>query len=620
MQNNITFVGSPAGDNPAGEPRPLLGVSRSATGRRWLARPHDERLALAHAQRGGLPELVGRVLAARGVNLDQAEDFLGPTLKRFLPDPHALLDMQAAAEHLADAVRRGRRLAVFGDYDVDGATSSALLVRFFRAVGADIQAYIPDRINEGYGPNAPALLRLREAGVDLVITVDCGVTSFEPLAAAAQAGLEVIVVDHHKAEPALPKAHAVVNPNRLDETVTDRLGTLAAVGVSFLLVVAVNRILRATGWYANRAEPDLMGWLDLVALGTVCDVVPLVGLNRALVAQGLKVMSRRNNVGLAALADVAGINERMDAYHAGYILGPRVNAGGRVGRADLGTRLLSTEDPVEARDLAAQLHTLNAERRAIEALVLEEAIAMVEAQAATDALLSPGAGAGALVIAGAGWHPGVIGIVASRLKERYGVPACVVALEGGIGKASGRSVRGIDLGSAVIAARQAGLLMAGGGHAMAAGFTVAEDRLADLRAFLADRIAQQTAGQGPLVPTLHLDGVVSVRGASADLLGHITRLGPFGTGNSEPRLAVADARIVKADVVGGNHVRCILSSADGARLKAIAFRAMDEDLGPALLNHGGRPMHLAGTLRADRWNGAEGVQLTIDDAALPGAS
>ncbi|MBB6254754.1 single-stranded-DNA-specific exonuclease RecJ [Nitrospirillum iridis] len=617
MQNNVPFVGSPAGDAPGGEPRSLLGVSRSATGRRWLARPHDERLALAHAQRGGLPELVGRVLAARGVGLDQAEDFLAPTLKRFLPDPHALLDMRTAAERLADAVRRGRRLAVFGDYDVDGATSSALLVRFFRWVGADIQAYIPDRISEGYGPNAPALLRLREAGVDLVVTVDCGVTSFEPLAAAAQAGLEVIVVDHHKAEPALPTATAVVNPNRLDETMTDRLGTLAAVGVSFLLVVAVNRALRAAGWYgAGRPEPDLMAWLDLVALGTVCDVVPLVGLNRALVAQGLKVMGRRDNPGIAALADVAGVNERMDAYHAGYILGPRVNAGGRVGRADLGTRLLSTDDPVEARDLADQLHTLNAERRAIEALVLEEAIAMVEATAASPGAVAPGVGS--LLVAGAGWHPGVIGIVASRLKDRYGVPACVVALDGGVGKASGRSVRGVDLGSAVIAARQAGLLVAGGGHAMAAGFTVAEDRLPELRAFMAERIAQQLAGQGPLVPTLHLDGVVSVRGASTDLLAHMTRLGPFGTGNSEPRLAVADARIVRADVVGGNHVRCILSSPDGARLKAIAFRAMDEDLGPALLNHGGRPLHLAGTLRADRWNGAEGVQLMIDDAAVPG--
>ncbi|MDE1145171.1 MAG: single-stranded-DNA-specific exonuclease RecJ [Azospirillaceae bacterium] len=592
-----------------------MGVSHSATGRRWLARPHDERLALAHAQRGGLPELVGRVLAARGVDLDAAEDFLAPTLKRFLPDPHSLLDMAAAADRLSHAVRRGEKLAVFGDYDVDGATSSALLVRFFRAVGADIQTYIPDRINEGYGPNAPALLRLREGGVDLVITVDCGVTSFEPLAAAAQAGLEVIVVDHHKAEMVLPTATAVVNPNRLDETMTASLGNLAAVGVAFLLVVAVNRALRQAGWYANRKEPDLMAWLDLVALGTVCDVVPLVGLNRALVAQGLRVMGRRDNIGIAALADVATINERMDAYHAGYILGPRVNAGGRVGRADLGTRLLSTDDPVEARDLAAQLHALNAERRAIEALVLEEALALVEAQVAAN----PTAG-GSLVVAAPGWHPGVIGIVASRLKERYGRPACVVALEGGIGKASGRSVRGIDLGSAVIAARQAGLLMAGGGHAMAAGFTVAEDKLPALRDFLADRIAQQLEGQGPVVPTLHLDGVVSVRGASTDLLGHITRLGPFGTGNSEPRLAVADAKVVRADVVGGNHVRCVLASADGARLKAIAFRAMDEDLGPALLQHGGRPLHLAGTLRPDRWNGAEGVQLMIDDAALPGGA
>lgn len=595
---------------PGGFPtKAFLGVEQSLGGRRWLARPCDERLALTHSQRGGLPDLVGRALSARGIGLDEAEDFLNPTLKRAMPDPSSLRDMDIAAARLADAVRRGEKLAVFGDYDVDGATSSAVLLRFFRAVGADIRVYIPDRLAEGYGPNAPALLRLKREGVDLVVTVDCGVTSFDPLAAAAQAGLDVVVVDHHKAEPRLPQAAAVVNPNRLDDPMTASLGSLAAVGVCFLLAVAVNRALRQAGWYANRAEPDLMALLDLVALGTVCDVVPLVGLNRALVAQGLKVMARRDNPGIVALADVAGVAERPDAYHAGFILGPRVNAGGRVGRSDLGARILSTDDPVEARELAEQLHALNAERRAIEALVLEEAMALVEAGTDRD----PG---GLLLVAGQGWHPGVIGIVASRLKDKYNRPACVVGLDGGIGKASGRSVRGVDLGAAVIAARQSGLLLAGGGHAMAAGFTVEEGKLADLRAFLGERIARDLEAQGPLVPSLHIDGVVTVRGANTDLLGHLGRLGPYGTGNAEPRLVVADARVVRADVVGANHVRCILTSPDGARLKAIAFRAMDDDLGPALLQTGGRPLHVAGHLRADRWNGAEGAQLLIDDAAF----
>lgn len=588
----------------------FLGVSTSFTGRRWKARAVDERLALAHAQSFGVPEIVGRLLSARGIALEEADRFLNPTLRALLPDPSVLKDMDVAADRIARAIRAGERVAVFGDYDVDGATSTALLARFFRAVGSDLRVYIPDRIQEGYGPNLPALLRLKEEGIRLVLTVDCGVTAFEPVEKACEAGLELIVVDHHKAEPRLPRCVAVVNPNRLDEPAGGPLSNLAAVGVSFLLIVAVNRTLRQSGWYQSRPEPDLLRWLDIVALGTVCDVVPLTGLNRALVAQGLKIMARRTTPGINALADVAGVNDRMEAYHAGYILGPRVNAGGRVGQADLGSRILCTDDPTEAMDIARRLNDHNGERRAIEAACLEEALAQVEAQVNA---------CPELVLAHAeGWHPGVIGIVAARLKERFGRPACVVAIDGGIGKASGRSVRGVDLGAAIIAARQAGLLINGGGHAMAAGFTVARERLDELRGFLRDRISAQLQDQGPLVPTLNLDGALSVRGANPMLMEHLERLGPFGTGNAEPRFAITDARIVRADVVGNAHVRCILTGADGAKLKSIAFRALDGELGRALLQSGGMPLHVAGTLRPDRWNGAEGVQLFIDDAAPAG--
>ena len=589
----------------------FLGVESSICGRRWRVRGGDDRMALALAQSYGLPELVGRLLAARGVGLEEAEQFLSPTLRAFMPDPSSLKHMDIAADRIARAIREGEKVAVFGDYDVDGATSTALLSRFFQALGRHLRVYIPDRIQEGYGPNLPALLRLKEEGIQLVVTVDCGVTSFDPLHGAVAAGLEVIVVDHHKAEPRLPDVTAVVNPNRLDEPAGGPLSTLAAVGVTFLLIVAINRVLRDSGFYTQTgiAPPDLMGWLDIVALGTVCDVVPLVGLNRAFVAQGLRVMGRRGNAGISALADVAGVKEAMDAYHSGYIIGPRVNAGGRVGRADLGSRILCTEDAGEAAQLARELHEFNAERRAIEAVVLEEAMAQAETAEGSPELV---------LAVGEGWHPGVIGIVASRLKEKFNRPACVVALDGGFGKASGRSVRGVDLGAAIIAARQAGLLVAGGGHAMAAGFTVARELVDDLRAFLRERIGRQLDDLGPLVPSLSLDGALSVRAANPELMRHLERLAPYGTGNAEPRFAVADARIVKADVVGANHVRCILTGNDGGRLKAIAFRAMDSDMGPALLQSGGRPMHLAGTLRPDRWNGNDGVQLLIDDAAPAG--
>jgi single-stranded-DNA-specific exonuclease len=582
----------------------FLGVERSLTGRRWRARAADERAGLAIAQRLALPEIVGRLLAGRGIGPEAAESFLNPTLRDLLPDPSRFRDMDSAAERLARAVMVGEGIAVFGDYDVDGATSSALLARFFGAVGRPLRIYIPDRMKEGYGPNLPALLALKEEGIRLVVTVDCGITAFEPLAGAAAAGIEVIVVDHHVAEPRLPQAFAVVNPNRLDEAPGH--GQLAAVGVAFLLAVAVNRALRKAAWFSDaRPEPDLKQLLDLVALGTICDVVPLTGVNRALVTQGLKIMGARGNIGLCALADVARLNEAPGTYHAGFLLGPRVNAGGRVGAADLGARLLSTADPLEAASIARQLDGFNTERRQIEENVLIEAMAQAEAK------ITPGL----VFVAAEGWHAGVIGIVASRLKERYGRPACVVALGEGVGKGSGRSVAGIDLGNAVIAARQAALLVNGGGHPMAAGFTVEAGKLEPLREFLAERLGAGLEGERPQA-TLDLDAALQPGGATSDLLRQIERLGPFGSGNPEPRFAITAARIVRADPAGEAHVRCIISGADGGRLKAIAFRSLENELGRALLQRAGPALHLAGHLRADRWQGRDDVQLLIDDAAV----
>ena len=591
-------------------------VTRSVTGRRWLLREGDERAGLMLAQRLGLPEVVGRLLAARGIDAEAAPHFLNPTLRDALPDPNCLRDMERAVARLIAAIKDAEPIAIFGDYDVDGATSSALLARFFAAIGAPVRIYIPDRIREGYGPNAPALLRLRAEGVKVVITVDCGITAFDALADAAQAGLDVIVVDHHVAEPRLPEAAAVINPNRLDDT--SGLGMLAAVGVSFLLAVALNRGLRDAGWYARgrHGEPDLLNLLDLVALGTVCDVVKLNGLNRAFVTQGLRVMAKRHNTGLAALADAARIAEKPSEYHAGFILGPRVNAGGRVGEASLGARLLTTNDAVEAAELAQQLDGFNAERQAIEAEVLEEALARLEAAGDADA------GAPLIVIAGEGWHAGVIGIVASRIKEKYSRPALVIGLDGDIGKGSGRSVDGVDLGSAVIAARQAGLLVNGGGHKMAAGLTVERAQLPALTAFLNERVGaalEQSRAEGRAVPTLNVDAQIRLGGATAELIAAIGQIAPFGAGNPEPRFVLPAVRVVKADVVGKGHVRCILSDVDARggknRLKAIAFRAAGEPLGDALLATRGLPLHLAGKIRLDTWQGREGVQFLIDDAA-----
>ena len=579
----------------------LFGVERSAKGARWIGRAADDRLALALGQRHALPELVARVLAARGVGLDDAPAFLNPTLRALLPDPSVLRDMDRAAERVARAVTAGEGIAVFGDYDVDGATSTALMVRYLRALGIEPQIHIPDRIAEGYGPNAQALEKLRAGGAGLVVTVDCGTTAFDALEGAAASGLDVVVIDHHTAEPRLPKVTAVVNPNRLDQD--PGLGQLAACGVTFLALVALNRTLRKAGAFAGRPEPDLLALLDLVALGTICDVVPLTGLNRALVGQGLRVLAQRRNIGLAALADVARVTETVDAYHAGYILGPRINAGGRIGRADLGARLLATDDRAEAARIAALLDEHNVDRKTVEAEVMAAAIAQVEAAESGPVIL----------VAGEGWHPGVVGIVAGRLRERYGRPSCVVGFEGGIGKASGRSVPGVDLGAAVIAARQAGLLLSGGGHRMAAGFTVRQERLAELRRYLAEHIDGQV--DEPMVPLVEIDGTLVVEAATVELAETLCRLGPFGAGNPEPRFALPRVRVVAASVVGsGGHVACTLVGPDGGRLRAIAFRCADQPVGRALLRRDAL-LHVAGTLRLDRWNGNVRVQLFIDDVA-----
>src|SRR5580704_10577708 len=587
-----------------GAPIPFLGVERSVCGRRWRTRAADPALAAAIAERHGLPEIVGRLLAQRGVGIDEAPGFLEPRLRDQLPDPAHLRDMDRAVARLLRAIQDREPIVVFGDYDVDGATSAALLLRFFAAVGAPASVYVPDRMREGYGPNAPALLRLKSEGAAVVVTVDCGATAHEPLAAAAEAGLDVIVIDHHVTEPLLPRALALVNPNRLDEDSPH--GVLAAVGVAFLLVVALNRALREAGWYRDRDEPDLLQWLDLVALGTVCDVVPLAGLNRALVAQGIRVARHGANPGLRALAQVAAANGPIDAYQLGFVLGPRVNAGGRVGAADLGARLLSTDDPVLAAELATRLDGYNRERREIEARTLEAVIAQVEAAPQAHSLV---------FAAAEGWHPGVIGIVAARLRERFERPACVVALADGIGRGSGRSVPGLAHGPAVIAARQAGLLINGGGHAMAAGFTVAEDKLDGLREFLVERLGDGFESER-LVPELSIDGALSLAGALGGVMAHVEALAPFGAANPEPRFALPGVQLAHVEPVGTGHLRCRLADPLGpARLKAIAFRAVDTPLGAFLAAARGRAIHLTGHLRRDDYRGGDAGQLVIDDAA-----
>ncbi len=583
---------------------PVLGVSRSLSDRRWRWRAGEDRLGLGIAERLQVPEIVGRLLAQRGIGVEAAADYLDPTLRSLLPDPMVLRDMDRAVARLAAAAAAGETVAVFGDYDVDGACGTALLTNLLRRLGCTVLPYVPDRLSEGYGPNLPALRGLIGRGATLIVCVDCGTAAgevFRPLAGAA----EVVVLDHHKAEGPPPEILAMVNPNRPD--CDSGLGALCATGVAFMVAVGLVRELRRRGHFATRSEPDLLAFLDLVALATVCDVMPLCGLNRAFVAQGLKVMARRERLGIAALLEVAQVSPPLGAATLGFVLGPRINAGGRISEADLGLRLLLCDDVVEARGLAATLDAVNRQRQAVEAEMLEAALNAAEAQLA--------AGHAVVLVAGAEWHPGVVGIVAGRIKERFNRPACVAALADGIARGSGRSVLGIDLGAAVIAARKQGVLLSGGGHAMAAGFSLPESRLAEFHAFLDSELA--TAALLPPAADLMVEGAVAVPGCTRELAQHISRLAPFGNGNEEPTLVLPRVRVVRADRVGRERgaIRAFLEGEGGGRLKAMLFRAGDGALAQALLQPERGLLHLAGHLRAEQWNGTCMAGFVITDAA-----
>lgn len=586
-------------DQPQDKPA-FLNISTSAMGRRWVGPSVEEdRLSEAMAQETDLPAPLCRTLVRRGVAPADTAAFLEPTLRDLLPDPHALRDMEKAAARFIKAVEAGERIAVFGDYDVDGGASSALLLCWLRDMGQQATLYIPDRIDEGYGPNEPAMAGLA-ADHSLIICVDCGTLSHGPIAAAK--GADVIVLDHHLGGETLPPAYAVVNPNRMDEN--GGYAQLCAAGVVFLMLVEVNRQMRGAG----KKGPDLMAMLDLVALATVADVAPLTGVNRALVRQGLKVMARRERVGITALADVAGMDAAPSTYHLGFLLGPRVNAGGRIGKADLGARLLSTADTHEAQGLAARLDELNSERREVEAAVREDAIAQAEARGVDGPLVWA---------AGDGWHPGVVGIVAARLKEATNRPAIVIGVDDGIGKGSGRSVTGIDLGAVIQRVASEGLLLKGGGHKMAAGLTVAEDKLEDAMARIGELLEKQGAADiGPA--DLRLDGVLMPGAATVELIEQIEAAGPFGAGAPAPRFAFPDVQIHFAKVVGANHLKVTFGDGLGTRIDAIAFGAMDGPMGPMLIEHGGARFHLAGRLEINVWRGRQSVQLRLEDAAKAG--
>ena len=593
--------------------RPVLGVAQSFGGRRWLWREAggdgEGRIGLGIAQRLGVPEIVGRLLAARGIGIEAAADFLAPTLRALLPDPSLMADMDAAAERLAAAVRRGETVAVFGDYDVDGACSAALMIAFLRELGCTAIGYIPDRLTEGYGPNAPALLQLAARGASLIVCVDCGTAAPEAFCALAGRA-DVVVLDHHKSDAPPPAVAATVNPNRLDDA--SGLGHLCAAAVVFLAAVATLRALRRGGFFAARAAPDLLALLDLVALATVCDVMPLTGANRAFVAQGLRVMARRARPGIAALLEVAQARELLNVGTCGYGLGPRINAGGRIGEADLGLRLLLSTDPVEARGLAGVLDAVNRQRQVVEAGMLGAALEAAGRQAE--------AGHAVLLVSGAQWHPGVVGIVAGRVKERFNRPALAAAVADGVAKGSGRSVAGSDLGAAVIAARRAGLLASGGGHAMAAGFALAAGRLGEFHAFLDERLA--AAAKLPAAADLMIEGSLAVAGAGVELARQVMRLAPFGPGNEEPVFVLPHARVVRADRVGREAATIrvfVEGEGGGVRLKAMLFRAGDGELAKVLLSRSGMTLHLAGHLRAENWNGADAAGFVIADAAaVPG--
>lgn len=585
-----------------------LGVTRSLTGRLWRERPADAAVVRRHQLALGLSEPLARALASRGVAADAGENYLHPTLKALFPDPSSFLDMDLAASVLIDALIADRPMTVFADYDVDGASSAAQLVRWFRFMGKELPIYVPDRMTEGYGPSPAAFRKIRESGVELVVTVDCGAAAYEALACAKEIGLEVVVIDHHLMRDEIPEVAALVNPNR--PGCGSGQGVLAAAGVAFVLMAALNREARGRGLFKDKREPDLRQWLDLAALGAICDVTQLVGFNRALTAQGLKVMSAWRNPGLKALIEVAKGSGPASVFHAGFILGPRINAGGRIGRSDLGARLLSTDDPEEAAAIAAELDALNASRKEVEKEIFDEAVRIVERE-------SNQADSALALVAADGWHPGVIGIVASRLRERYRKPTMVIGIDraANVGKGSGRSQTGVNLGRAVQAAFDEGLLLAGGGHAMAAGLSVRPELIPDLRAFLNERLAQE-AQTAAAADGLDIDALVTAGGADRGLYQAFQAMAPFGPGNPEPVFAAANVRVERPMALRGGHVRVTLTDGSGGKLKAVAWRAEDTEHGRRLLNEGGA-IHVAGRLKPDDWQGRESVELEIEDVADP---
>lgn len=582
---------------------PAFGVSRSFSGRRWRLRETSDEVVRALALAGNISDPLARILAARAVTTEQLEDVLNPTLKRLLPEPFLLKDMEQAVSRVLVAINAGEKIAIFGDYDVDGSSAAALLSGFLAALEHKPRVYIPNRMTEGYGPNANAMRALRAEGASLAITVDCGATSVAALTAARDAGLDVIVLDHHAVDT-LPPAYAQVNPNQPGDT--SGLGYLCATGVTFLFAIALNRALRESGWYAANAivEPDLREAVDLVGLATVCDVVPLEGVNRAFVRAGLAKLSSLSRPGLAALAAVARTSAPFTPHHLGFVFGPRINAGGRVGGCMLGMEMLSATDATLALGLAQRLDVHNRERQALESMILNSAAAQAMTQGNTPFVL----------VAEEGWHPGVVGIVAGRLKERFNRPAFVAGFEGGYGRGSARSIPGIDIGAMVRAAHEAGVIEAGGGHAMAAGFTIAPDKLETFREFLIGRFAN-TGAAFDTANELLLDAGIAPSGANVMLARELAKAGPFGAGNPEPLLAVMDTRVAFADVVGKDHVRLRVAGGDGARLDTIAFRAAGTSLGQGMLAARGKRIHLAGRLKENHWNGQLRVQLQVEDAA-----
>lgn len=592
-------------------PAHFLDVDESITGRAWVERLDAEsaRTAAAIAQQTDLSEILARIVAARGVKSDEAETYLMPTIRALMPDPSTLTQMDAAADRIAAAIDAKEKVALFGDYDVDGACSCALMTRYLRHFGLEPQVYIPDRLFEGYGPNTPAVDRLIEAGNTLIITLDCGTVSDDPIAHARSRGVDVVVIDHHLSDFELPPANAIVNPNRPDDI--SGLGYLCAAGVTFMVMVAINRLLRQRG---REDLPDLMGLSDLLALATVCDVVPLVSLNRAFVLRGLEIARTGRNPGIAALALAGRLNGPLTPYHFGFIIGPRINAGGRIGDAALGARLLSLDDEHEALVLAARLDELNAERQRIEIEAVDKAYRAAEAE------IGDGEGPPVLVLASGTWHAGVVGLVAARVRERFERPTFAFAIApDGTATGSGRSMPGVDLGRAVIAAVESGLIAKGGGHAAAAGATLKPGQFGPFRAFLYERLAEQVATARE-ISLLHIDAALSARGATPELVHEIERAGPYGSGNPTPMFAFPDHRIKVPEVVGaGGHVSVALTAEDGARIRAIAFRAQNTKLGDVLLRVGpDRPIHVAGTLTLDHWQGRERVELRISDVAVPG--